>query len=513
MKKIIISFLLMLHITISAQQHTYAGVIYDSTYQINLQASDLAQSPTNGYAIIGGNVVLHVDSLGMPIFSKKITYLNHDATFYRIIPTVDSNYIVCGSVYDYINATTDGIILKINNTGTILWSKLYNTPATSYTLTSICQTNDSGFVASGIQSVSSSTNKAFILKINAYGVSQWAKGVSVSPFNHTARAVVQLPDSSYALAGIVADVNFNIHTTFITRLDKTGGLMFSKEYASTSNLMSNCDVLIKNNALYIMVVDNFASIIKTDFLGTIIWKKTITEFGTYSSNMSYYSFYTRFHSSKDGGFYANDYHSSFGLVWKTDSVGTLKTSISGNGAPGIGVLQTKDLGFFIIGNGPFIGARMQNGPNTIPQIGMIKTDSNLIPPAAGCLYNPGLYTGLDSIISSNIITNTITKDSIVQIIPSLQVTSIVLAHTTGCIGASGSISRNNFNNTITLYPNPANTFLNVELEKQNKSEIKIYDVLGNLVLTSGATQIDVSSLVNGVYFVKVANSAQKFIKQ
>ena len=44
-------------------------------------------------------------------------------------------------------------------------------------------------------------------------------------------------------------------------------------------------------------------------------------------------------------------------------------------------------------------------------------------------------------------------------------------------------------------------------------EIVITDMLGNNLLTTKERNIDISSLSNGVYFIRLGMATQKFIKQ
>ena len=82
----------------------------------------------------------------------------------------------------------------------------------------------------------------------------------------------------------------------------------------------------------------------------------------------------------------------------------------------------------------------------------------------------------------------------------------------------------NVNNGFRVYPNPTNSILNVEFSMQNGAdfstqlEMTICDVLGNEVIPKSKIvnqkcALDVGSLPAGVYFVRVGNSTQKFIKQ
>ena len=59
-------------------------------------------------------------------------------------------------------------------------------------------------------------------------------------------------------------------------------------------------------------------------------------------------------------------------------------------------------------------------------------------------------------------------------------------------------------NTLTVYPNPANDFINVD------KTVKIYDLCGKLVM-KGSGKIDISTLPEGMYFVKSENDCSKLI--
>ena len=65
-------------------------------------------------------------------------------------------------------------------------------------------------------------------------------------------------------------------------------------------------------------------------------------------------------------------------------------------------------------------------------------------------------------------------------------------------------------NSVTLYPNPAREVVNVQCTMNNvqlTGELSVFDVYGKLLqivpITSEITQINVSSLANGMYFVRV----------
>jgi hypothetical protein len=90
------------------------------------------------------------------------------------------------------------------------------------------------------------------------------------------------------------------------------------------------------------------------------------------------------------------------------------------------------------------------------------------------------------------------------------------------VTASGTMENIIPNFAINLFPNPAGDQLNVWVEGvDNKSEIKVYNLMGKLVMQQQAvntlTQLNVSKLSTGFYLVKVNDGKEirsaKFIKQ
>ncbi len=73
------------------------------------------------------------------------------------------------------------------------------------------------------------------------------------------------------------------------------------------------------------------------------------------------------------------------------------------------------------------------------------------------------------------------------------------------------------NDLFSVFPNPANNNLTVQLEELDNSNIEIYDTKGSLLyeehLYENTLNIDISKLSKGVYFIKINNITSKFIKE
>lgn len=63
-----------------------------------------------------------------------------------------------------------------------------------------------------------------------------------------------------------------------------------------------------------------------------------------------------------------------------------------------------------------------------------------------------------------------------------------------------------------IYPNPADDFIRVETRHGVSLQgVEIYDITGRKVLISTESEVDVSKLPQGVYFVKIGEKTQHFI--
>lgn len=73
-------------------------------------------------------------------------------------------------------------------------------------------------------------------------------------------------------------------------------------------------------------------------------------------------------------------------------------------------------------------------------------------------------------------------------------------------------------NQLKVYPNPASTFITVDLSDiLNIQSLIIFDITGKVILEMNSpaviTEIDVSSYVSGIYFLKVLTSEKQYIQR
>ena len=293
-----------------------------------------------------------------------ITYstgIENDREFaYSVRQTVDGGYIVAALLF--ASPSYDGLLLKLNQDGSIDWKKRYLDLARL----SAEQTSDGGYILSG-HSFTEGLN--IILKVNAAGEEEWQKTYGRACY--TVSTAKQTADGGYIVAAsTVDDVSpygppCNIS---ILKLDSNGNVEWDTTFgASTGTGDSDRVRCIQQTADGGYIVAGITTInggvggyggwntwlLKLNFDGTIAWQKIYTGIGRVSS----------IQQTTDGGYIASVEDkpcsimklNSEGVVEWNKSVGYMSygsheklTSL---------VLQTMDNGYVAAFSAFLVGAR------------------------------------------------------------------------------------------------------------------------------------------------------------
>lgn len=183
----------------------------------------------------------------------------------------------------------------------------------------------------------------------------------------------------------------------------------------------------------------------------------------------------------------------------------------------VDLTEMKDKGYTFAGQGPTCGSKSSG--TTGPQIGLIKVDS-LGGGQQTCMLSPNISLATKTITATTL-TCTITSIAI-ESLPHITVNSAAVLTNLGCVASIGSIAKLDNNNTPTIYPNPANTILNIDFKNIDETvEITIVDVLGRTHINKknqvNLTSIDLTNFPDGIYFIHIkgqnTNSTQKILVQ
>ncbi len=443
----------------------YAQITFERHYggAANDGGSSVIQTDDGGYLIaaqtfsfgIGTSdiYIIKTNATGDEIWSKVYGGNGWDAPF-QIKKTLDNKYIIAGTTSSYGAGSSDAFLLKIDNNGDSLWFKTYggieDDGANSI---EICA--DSGFIICGSTcSYSNVFSAVYLIKTNSNGNTIWTRTYEEKDYNNAA-CIITTHDGGFLLAGITEMGGPTGADGLVIRTNSNGDTLWMKIYGGLSyDIFSS--VCEDNNGNFLLCGTTYnltsgsydAYILKINSSGQEVWNKI---YGGVSVDNASSIKYTNDHafiiagSTESYGVGGKDV-----LLLKIDQNGdTLWSKTFGGISDDVAgcVQQTNDNGFIMAGYTKSFGNNSD--------VYIIKTDAN------------GHVAGIDDYSSS-------------------------------------------MNNIINAYPNPTNGQVNIKIPQQfgQTKTLEVFDCVGQKQFekTNNFTDIDISSLTSGLYFIVLTNT-------
>ena len=239
----------------------------------NESAQSVVNTPDGGYAVLGYTKSMDGDISNKTDTSFDYWLVKFDASGQQqwqkvyggsdddrgedLITTNDGGYAILGSSKsndgDVSNnsGSNDFWVAKLDASGTIIWEKSFGYVGADSAF-SIIQTQDNGFLLSGVLDVSASDGAGnnrmnmerhaggdyWVIKIDAMGGLQWSRYFG-GTFTDTAYDYVQTQDGNFLIMGSSdsddVDINNNKGTYdfWVVKLNNTGTLLWEKSFGGT----------------------------------------------------------------------------------------------------------------------------------------------------------------------------------------------------------------------------------------------------------------------------------------
>lgn len=487
----------------------FAQPIFEKTYQSTSgdEIGEFAGPANGGGIVICGKTVnvpydailMKIDDSGVLQWSKKLTGAG-DEVLNCIRPTSDGGYISVGYTSTSGAGGKDVLLVKFTSTGIVSWSKTYGTTTNDIGY-DVKQTTDGGYVITGEakKTLSSSVGAVYLIKTDNTGAVTWSNMWGAGSGNQ-GRTVIQTSDGGYFVGGTAS-------TGFLYLIKTTSAGVVSWARTNMAMAVSSTTMfqaiqtadggfaLVGNS---VQTSDNNINItlVKTNGTGVVQWWKTYggtsVDFGMGIQEVS------------GGNFLVIGYTASFGtfsdpIILRIGSTGTLTsaktTSYIGNYYDGVFLTKTAD--------GAYAYASTRNNG-----IYVFKSDANGY---TGC-------TSTTAAVTENTFTsfwdNATTPTGTTTTTTGLSTfTSATLILTTTGICSAVGIEEQTLDKYISIYPNPANSNIEIALENQylqGEYGIKIYDMLGKMIYNNQTAfannsdiKINVNEIPNGIYLLNI----------
>lgn len=501
----LLSFLFVLFA--EAQENFLNKVIYIDDYT-SLQAYDMCSTFDSEYILSGqyfrqhGLLIKFNSDLEIQ-WNKTISYENGQVYLSTIKPTVDQNYIICGTVQKNGINKTEPFLMKINGAGDTLWTQSYSTNFNTTKVYSTECTLDSGYLLGG--RLYSDSNLGFISKIDKQGQFEWMKSISMGSLRSKVYSVKQSQDLGYYVCGAFTNIDDFEIRGFMLKLDNSGEVEWAKEYYHSDDpyqLFYCTDFYEIDDTIFTIMGSNYKTFFcALELSGDLIWNKTY-DISVPNTTMDGYATQKVYKTDEGNfGFISGE---SFGSFLEISASGEIIASAGLELNPS-SVIKL-DNQYLFLGNGPLMGVKNVN--NYKESIGFIKSLDN---GGSNCSYglNPSIESQ-EQLFINNIDVSLANEGF--QTNSSLEIGSIDMNTRDGCvdfIGATQSLS----NDLVRILPNPNNGTFNFSSKSSREGVLVIINTLGQVIYTGriseAITSININPINNGIYFYKFKNENQQ----
>ncbi len=275
---------------------------------------------------------------------------------YSIEQTSDSGFIIAGYTLSFGAGNRDVYLIRTDDCGTALWSKVFGQSNTDYAWT-VQQTTDGGFIVGAhTGSFGAGSHDVYLLKCNPDGDLAWTKTFGGSSADG-AYSLQQTTDGGYIISAHTSSFGAGQHEVYLIKTDSNGDTVWTRSFGGTSGDFLR-SVHQTSDGGYITASETFSFgaggadiyLVRTDSEGNLLWARA------YGGSGADYGYSAR--ETSDGGIIVAGYTNSFGAglfdvcLLKTDNAGNIlwtKTYGGSSSDYGHSIKETADSGFVIAG--------------------------------------------------------------------------------------------------------------------------------------------------------------------
>lgn len=251
-----------------------------------------ATAANEGYLVVGSSAsfndgktaacIVRLDNEGNVIWNN--TYIKNDGSEFRYAQSIADGFILVGNTF-LSSGDVKGYLMKVDNQGNLIWD-LTITPLSSaenginklFSAITIEET----IIAVGLATPNSenSNSDIWIIKIDNSGNVIWNKTYGETS-NEAARSISVNPDGTFMIAGYTDQNKNNDYDFLILKIDSYGNMLWNQTYGGIQSDKAYTIASTQNNCIIAGDTrskgsgDSDAWVIKIDLNGKLIWDRTL----------------------------------------------------------------------------------------------------------------------------------------------------------------------------------------------------------------------------------------------
>ena len=199
--------------------------------------SSIVQTADGGYIITGGTstfcsigcptgydlYVVKLDATGNLQWTKAIGGSNYE-TSRSIIQTPDGGYVIVGWTNSFGQAGWNVYVVKLTNTGQLLWTRTIGGPRDEFG-SAVIQTTDGGLAIAGATwSFGQGGWDVYLVKLDNAGNLLWTRTIG-GPMSDYGYSIIQTPDGGFAIVGRTQSFGQGSWDIYVVKVDANGNLI------------------------------------------------------------------------------------------------------------------------------------------------------------------------------------------------------------------------------------------------------------------------------------------------
>lgn len=521
---LIICFINLFSFLIHSQQFDVnTKRFYESNSHLNVR--DIQITRDNGFVVVGnaqiqfgqqnyvGSFIFYNDSssvISSNYHWEKVytTFGNvEDFSFEKVQELPDSSLIVAGKMFNLMSNTYGGALLRIDRNGNEIWKKSLEIGNNEPTIISdIYIESDTTFLIVG--SKMGDSNQSYLCRIDSSGNLVWQKSFSLEGANILELfSLEKLQNGPIILSGKGFVDPMYPHGILIM-LDSLGNVSWSIQ--NDQIYSSFTDVITDQNTIYCRNMDSDGKYVNSvsafDLAGNNLWNYSISDAEMNISNNR-----RKIHFDQDSNLVVYYSNFSYGNFHKLSRQGNYIGEFAAMGvAQGIEI-DKEDGKVLVLSSGPSYGVK--SSLVLTNHFAVTKLD-NIQSSQSGCIWNYSSNSAQGLATFTNI--NLLPADSCILSNAMMENVTVFITIDNNCVEFLGGLEEDKMLD-FEVFPNPTSQIATIRLaERMGINNLgSILNMLGDEVLTfkisTTETLLDLSTLLPGLYWIKIGDSIQKIM--
>lgn len=469
-----------------------------------------------GEGIFGEGMIMLTDSDANVQYHTSFNvgdpFVSPQTAFFDALPLNDTMFYAVGEAYDTTTSTLGGLVMKANKQAQPVWSRRLDISGYHLNFFACDQTADSGIVAAGrrIPFSGGTIGEVVVARYDVTGTLLWSYVYTGGNSYNFCHDIKSTPDGGCVVTGYYEDFPPFSSYAFLMKLDANGVLQWAKKYNElpTGNFTSGSEVDVLADGYLIYGVSGFQNIfIRTDQSGGILWTKGLNLNGGGSGFGQIEFNGNRLVNASSGGYLVTSLTDYYSSVARVDTGGNPLWTFTAF-LRLYDALETANHEWHLTGGGPIFGVlppppdpQKNTGFGFDSEIGVIQTDSNGYLPTFCYFASSSLVSPIN--ISEQSYTPTSSAAG-TDHAASLLSSTLQLIPVDTCISVYGSVSELGEPVPLKVYPNPAAESCTIEAPKLSDYQLTLFDVNGRTqlqkIFSGTSCQINLQTLAPGFYY-------------